>query len=194
MSNSKLRNHIKKSNILPITIVTVFSIMALYFVGTMLFISDTASATNNTNKIDLKGPQKTQTLNKEFLFPLKGPNGEEVSKLKFIVEDAEVRDEIVIKGQKATAISGRSFLILNLKITNDYDKAIQINARDYIRLQTGNNDEKLAPDIHNDPVEIQAISTKFTRVGFPIDTDAKNLKLIIGEISGDKKDLNLNLK
>lgn len=194
MSKNNYKNYFKKSSIVPLSIILLFTGVVLYFAASTFLDSGTASATDSTNRLDLKGPQKKQGLNKQYLFPLKGADGQEVSKLAFTIEEAEVREEIVIKGQKATAIEGRAFLILNLKITNDYESAIQINARDYVRLQVGNSKEKLAPDIHNDPVEIQAISTKYTRVGFPIDENAGNLTLIVGEISGDKQNLKLNLK
>jgi hypothetical protein len=108
--------------------------------------------------------------------------------------DAELRDEIIVKGKQATAIKGRTFLIVNLKITNDFDKTITINTRDYVRLTVNKNSEKLAPDIHNDPVEIQADSTKYTRVGFPIDDTDKDLTLTVGEINGPKQTIKLNLK
>ena len=81
-----------------------------------------------------------------------------------------------------------------MKITNNYDKSVQIPTRDYIRLMVNGSDEKLAPDIHNDPVEIQAISTKYTRVGFPINETDKDLILQVGEIAGKKQTVKLNLK
>lgn len=144
-------------------------------------------------KIQLPPAKKTKTLNKEYLFPLKDDKGQEVSKIKYVVETAELRDEIIIKGQTASSVAGRTFLIINLKLVNDFDKSIQINTKDYIRLSmNGNDSELLAPDIHNDPVEVQAISTKYTRVGFPINETDKNLKLHIGEVKGPKDIINLN--
>lgn len=70
-----------------------------------------------------------------------------------------------------------------------------MNTRDYVRLIIdGNQEEKLAPDIHNDPVEIQAISTKQTRLGFAIDDNDKSLALQVGEIDGEKEVIELNLR
>jgi hypothetical protein len=75
------------------------------------------------------------------------------------------------------------------------DKGIEINSRDYVRLIVdGNTKEMLAPEIHNDPVEAQAISTKYTRVGFPINTSDKNLVLQVGEINGPKQTIKLEFK
>jgi hypothetical protein len=52
----------------------------------------------------------------------------------------------------------------------------------------------LAPEIHNDPVEVQALSTKYTRLAFPIDDTYKDLTLYVGEINGHKDAIKLNLK
>jgi hypothetical protein len=137
--------------------------------------------------------QKTQSINKDYTFPITSSGSNPVS-MKFTVQDASINNKIVVQGQEATAISGRTFLIVTLKIANTFNQSIQINTRDYIRLSV-NGDEHtwLAPDIHNDPVEVQAISTKFTRVGFAINASDKNLVLQIGEIKGDKDKINLNL-
>lgn len=144
-------------------------------------------------RIEVQGAKSNIDINKEFEFPLRNDNGEEVSTIKYRILNVELRDEIVVKGQKATAVKGRTFLIMNLKISNEYNQAIQMNTRDYVRLTLNNNEEeRLAPDIHNDPVEIQAISTKFTRIGFPINDTDKNLKLHVGEITGEKKVIDLN--
>lgn len=154
--------------------------------------SDNKSTVLGDQKIQLPNAKATHNINQEFPFPLRNEKGEEVSKLKFVMENAELRDEIVVKGQKATAIVGRTFLIINLKIVNEHNQAVSINTRDYLRLTVNNKDtEMLAPDIHNDPVEVQAISTKFTRVGFPINDSDKALKLHIGEIKGQKTTVDL---
>jgi hypothetical protein len=137
--------------------------------------------------------QKTETINKDFTFPITNVNGGPIS-MKFTVQDASLNNQIVVQGQTATAVKGRTFLIVTLKIANTFNQSIQINTRDYIRLSV-NGDENtwLAPDIHNDPVEIQAISTKFTRVGFAVNTTDKNFILQIGEIKGNKEKINLTI-
>ena len=134
-----------------------------------------------------------QLLNKEFRFPLKDDKEKEVSKIKYFIESAELQDEIIVKGQRAKSVKGRTFLILNLKITNEYNKNIAINSKDYIRLIIDNKKEFIAADIHNDPVQIQAISTKYTRIGFPINDTDTNLNLQIGEVNGRKETIKLNL-
>jgi len=137
----------------------------------------------------------TKEIKREFSYPLRNSKSEEVSTLKFFIETAEIRNEILVKGQRAQAVSGREFLIINLKITNQYTNAIQLNTKDYIRLAVnGNENEWLAPDIHNDPVEVQADSTKYTRVGFPVNTSDKDFILRVGEINGSKETIKLEIR
>lgn len=144
-------------------------------------------------RLALPGAKASKELNKEFGFPLKDDTGKSVSNVKFVIETAELRDQIVVKGQKASSVAGRTFLILNLKLVNEFTKPVEIKTSDYIRLSVNNNDtEWLAPDMNNDPVAVQAISTKYTRVGFPINDTDKNLKLRIGEIEGEKQIVDLN--
>lgn len=185
---------IKRSIYLPIAIILIVIAVINNYVFDKNASAQSSSLNENSQRMALDKPLKSQTLNKEFMFPLKGQDGQEVSKFKYAVQNAELRDMILIKGEKATAVAGRAFLILDLKITNDFDQAIQINAKDYVRLQVNNSPEKLAPDIHNDPVDVQAISTKYTRLAFPINENDKDLTLLIGEISGPKETIKLNLK
>jgi len=145
--------------------------------------------------VSIPKPVAQENLNKSFKFPLKDEDGENAGTFDYVIENAELRKQIVVKGQRATSVEGRIFLILNLKITNNLDKAIQLNTRDYVRIVVNNNDaELLAADIHNDPVEVQAISTKYTRLGLAIsEENAKNpITIQVGEIDGEKQTIEIN--
>lgn len=178
---------------LPLGIVVILILAVAFFVTRSASQQPTVFG-DEDSRVEVQKPKSSQLLNKSFAFPLKDNSGKEVSKIQYQLLNAELRDEIIVKGKRATAIKGRTFLIINLKITNTFDRTIQINTRDYIRLGVNNNNEKLAPEIHNDPVEIQADSTKYTRIGFPINDTDKNLTLFVGEIKGNKETIKLNLK
>jgi len=169
--------------------IPVFLIVVAVSGVTFFIIKGLGKGSDQTStQVEVMGASKTADLNKEFKFPLKDESGENVAEVKYMIEKVELRKEIIVKGQKAEAIQGRIFLILNLKITNDFNQPIQINTKDYVRLSVnGNENEWLAPNIHNDPVEVQAISTQYTRVGFSIFETDKNLVLRLGEIDGEKE-------
>lgn len=160
-------------------------------------LPDAKSQPANTTEVAVPDALSTVNLNKKFSFPLKDDKGAVVGNFDYVVQSAAIQKQIIVQGQRATAVDGRDFLILNLKITNNLKKTIQLNTRDYIRFITvGHANEQLAPDIHNDPVEVQAISTKYTRVGIALDeTDTKKtIQLKVGEIDGTKQDIDLNFK
>lgn len=195
---TKLKRNFKKNKFffIPLAVIVLLLVVGLFNVvkGKPRSGGAVMSATSD-KRVELKNAIAEQTINKTFAFPLRDEKGKEVSKIKYTIEKAELRDEIIVKGQRATSVKGRTFLIIPIKIQNDFNQPVQINGRDYVRLIVDNNtNEKLAPDIHNDPIEVQAISTKQTRVGFPIDDTAKNLILQVGEIKGDKQNIKLELK
>lgn len=164
--------------------VIVISAVIILFKNTQT----TTASVSNSDKPAAPAIISKQVLNKEFNFPIKDNNNKEISKIKYLIQSASLQDEILVKGQRARAIQGRTFLILDLKITNTYNQGIQINSKDYVRLSVnGESEELVAADIHNDPVEVQAISTKQTRIGFPINETDEKLELKVGEINGKKE-------
>ncbi len=166
-------------------------VIALAIYGAKI-VSSNASSTK-AEEPQVAGAKATTTIDKEIEFPLKDGDGEEVSRIKYKLEKAELRDEIIAKGQKAVAADGRTFLIITVKITNDFNDSISMNTRNYVRLSVnGNQNEWLAPNIHNDPVEVQPISTQFTRIGFTVNNSDTGLVLRVGEIEGDKETIDLN--
>lgn len=173
------------------------SIVIILLVLNLIYISRSSANTvtaNTISKTQLMNPIQTQVINKSLSFPLLDSNGIVVSKISYKVVSAELRDQIIVKGQPVMPIAGKTFLVINLELTNSYDKSVQINTRDYIRIVKNNSSEHLAADINNDPVEVQAISTVQTRLALAIDTTDKSLVMEVGEISGPKTKIPLKLK
>lgn len=189
------RSSLKTQTLLKLAVPAVI-VLVLGYSLFMIFNHGNGKVAGVASKnLEVKAPLEKITLNKNFDFPLKDSNGKEIGKFAYTLETAELTDEIILQGSRATAVKGREFLIINLKLVNSLDKGIEINSRDYVRLIVdGNTKEMLAPEIHNDPVEAQAISTKYTRVGFPINTSDKNLVLQVGEINGPKQTIKLEFK
>lgn len=173
-------------------IISVLILAAVFLLFMFNPFSANKTQVSSGNKAVLKDPLKTLPLNKEFKFPLKDDKNETVGEIQYIIESAELRDEIIIKGKKAYAVQGRVFLILNLKIVNKSNKKISIETSDYARLFVNSNEnEPLEPSIHNDPVVVGAISSKPTRIGFAINSSDKDIKIKVGEIKGEKQTIDL---
>ncbi len=191
------RNYLRIGNSKTRTYLIVAVIVILGFILLIKFnpFTKSASVLPSTSKNSIREALATMALNNEFKFPLKDDKNETVGEIKYIIENAELRDEIVIKGRKASAVEGRVFLVLNLKIVNDSNKTISMTTKDYVRLfVNGNESEPLSPSIHNDPVVVDAISVKPTRIGFAINKSDKDIKIKVGEIKGEKTTIDLNFK
>lgn len=189
---NKISQNKKKLKFVPFVLVGLVLMIA---VGLFLRSNNTSVLSDRSSQtLEQEKPLSTQTLNKNFTFPVLGSDGKEAGKLQYTVETAELRDQLIIKGQQARAVEGRVFLIISVKLKNDTEHTISVNTRDFIRLKREGSDELLAPTIHNDPVEAQAISTLTTRLGFSLpEDDTKNMSLLIGEIKGKKQTVELDL-
>jgi hypothetical protein len=186
-------NNKKRSKKLLMLFIPLF-IVVILVIGAIQALRQTGqtNATVLSSSVSKNATLKTTELNKDFSFPLDDEKGKEIGRFSYTLQSAEITNEIIVKGQRATAAPGRVFLIINLQLKNTLKQGLQINSRDYVRLSVnGNTEDLLAPEIHNDPVEVQAISTKFTRLGFALDKNAKDLVLIVGEIDGDKQEIPL---
>lgn len=164
-----------------------------FLAGRFLAPQNSFGTLSSDDRTEAPKPIATQSINKQFEFPLNDENGKEVARIAYTVETANLQDAFIYQGKIAKAVKGRTFLIFNLKINNPYTKTVEINAKDYIRIRVNNSKEQLAPEIHNDPVQIQAHSTKTTRIGLPINDTDKNIVLLVGELNGDKQTVNLNI-
>lgn len=179
-----------KKNILKFIFPILIVLLAVFLTRQALSPRPLLSETV-TNVSDTKPLAKTE-INKELKFPIRDEKGKEVGQLSYTIESAELRKQIIVKGKRATAVDGRIFLIINLKIANTLNQGMEVNSRDYVRISVNRNTKELfAPDIHNDPVEVQAISTKNTRVGLAINETDRDIKLQVGEINGKKQNIKL---
>lgn len=198
MGMPNMRNMKFQKKYIKIIFPIVIGIVVLWVLVSLIrSLPDAKSQPQSTTEITAPNALATINLDKKFSFPLKDDKGTVVGNFDYVIQSAQLQKQIIVQGQRATAVNGRAFLILNLKITNNLKKTIQLNTRDYIRLTTASDaNEQLAPDIHNDPVEVQAISTKFTRVGIALDEKdtKKTIKLKVGEIDGTKQNIDLNFK
>lgn len=132
-------------------------------------------------------------VNQEFEFPGLTNEGSPKGKIKMTVTTAEKNSEVLVKDQTFKAKDGKIFLIVNLELTNDSTRQLNIFPGDLIRLSVeGKEDRKFAPDLHNNMVLIAPISTKLDRVGFVVEEASSDYRLQVGELDGEKQTIKLN--
>lgn len=182
----KLAGEVRKRKLLVIGFL-ILVIAGLYFSNGYFFNKTVAN-----NQPVLSPPISKTSINNELIFPIKDSEQNEIGKVRFLIESAEKRADIYVKGKLAKPVKGKQFLILNIKLVNEFDQGVRVNTRDFIRLTVNNQEEKIAPTIHNDPIEVQAISTQPTKLGFVVSEKDKPLTLYFGEISGEKKKIEIS--
>ena len=179
---------------MPLVIIVIAVAAAIAFLARSVISSYAKPGIVSSDpRIEISGAKASFAINKNLEYPILDAEGEEVTKLKFTIENAELRDEIIVKSRRMTSIKGKTFLIVSLKISNDYTAPMEVKVADYIRLTVnGRESEFLAPEIHSDPVAVQAISTKATRIGFAVNDTDDNISLWVGEIKGNKEKIDIS--
>jgi hypothetical protein len=134
---------------------------------------------------------ETVLIGDTFTIPIKNPEVDMTEEIAYTLSSYEIAKEIMVNGQTAQAIPGRTFFVVDIQITNPLERVIEIKSSDYLKLSVNNSDSYLAPDIHSDPLVVQPKSSKFTRLGFPINTSDKDFSLQFGEPDGAKEIIDL---
>jgi hypothetical protein len=136
-----------------------------------------------------KAQTVTYNVDKSYDFPALNNQGKATTyKIKFKVTSAEKTNQVIVNDKVYTAKNDKLFLILNLELKNDASQPLNILPGDLVRIAyNGDEDNKYAPDLHNNLVAIAAISTKLDRIGFVIPQNTKDIKLYIGELEGKKE-------
>jgi hypothetical protein len=160
----------------------------------ILIVGYNSLFTKKSTKDQINIKTITAQIDKSFDFPALNNNGKPTgSKIKLKITNVEKTSQVVVKDQVYTAKNNKMFLIVNLELKNDSTSSQNILPGDLLRLSIASNeDNKFAPDLHNNLVPISAISTKIDRVGFVIPMDVKDFKLFVGEIEGKKESVLIN--
>lgn len=131
-------------------------------------------------------------INKEYRFPIYSSDGKTESSLKMVVTSAVRNDKIVVNGKSSQAAEGKDFLVLNMEITNSTNNKLNVRPVDFFRL-VGQEGQLFAADVYNDPVKVEPISIKKTRVAYVVFESQENFKFQIGEIKGEKQEVEINI-
>ncbi len=143
------------------------------------------SKTTDTN------PLLAQTdVSKDFKFEALLPN-KKASEVNLRLTSAEKRTEILVQGKPAQTKNDKIFLVLNLEIDNSDSLPKYMSPVDVFRLVSA--DGKLfAADVHSGMLEIQPLSTKLNKIAFVINKEDKQFNLKVGELEGEKEDIQIN--
>jgi len=169
-------------------------VIASVFIVLIVFVAGFTRV--KKNNVDSAAPKViTAKIDKSFDFSALNNQGKPVynTKIKFRVVSSEKTNQVTVKDQVYTAKNNKLFLIVNLELKNDASSAYNILPGDLVRLTYNSDSEnKYAPDLHNNLVNVAAISTKIDRIGFVIPDNAKDFKLYIGELEGKKETVSVD--
>lgn len=167
-------------------------ILALFLVGftfKAIFGKKVPADTNSKAKIF------AVEVDKSFNFPALSNQGKPLfnNKIKMKIDKVEKTNQVIVSDKTVIAKNNKLFLIIQLELKNDSTQPSNLLPGDLIRLSIGSDEEnKFAPDLHNNLVLISAISTKLDKIGFVVPETAREFKLYVGELEGKKETIVIN--
>lgn len=182
------------------------AVITALVVGGVYFLNNTKGSSTNSNSSagDVAGASTAKAgnnpkvnLNKTYASDSLDVTGKaSKNKIDMIIKTAEKSQDILIKGQPATAKNGSSFLVLQVDLKNSSTERLIISPLNLLRLIVDN--QKRAAEIYTEEVPqirgsvvVEPDSTKVTRVGFVLTPDivSKPLKLQVGDINIAEKSI-----
>lgn len=179
-------------NLLPIAVVFAVLLIGAVVISSLGLLKGKNPLSQSTANTQTKNSENSVGINKEFNFPIYNKGEKTENNLKIVLTTAERSDKILVNGRPASAKDGKDFLILNLEITNPTNDKLSIRPVDFFRF-VANDGKQYAADVHNDPVKAEPISIKRTRIGYVIDEQQKTFKFLVGEVNGEKQELEINI-
>lgn len=180
-----------KGRIKNTLVMVVFIALTVSLVGIAWNVASKQLSGKSTSVISAPKVAGTKSIDINQTFRFEAVNRQKKAleqPIEYTITSVEKSKEIVLKLKRARAIEGKIFLVVNLKLRNDNDDSAIMQTREFIRLLP----DGLAPELHNDPIDVQPISAKETRLGFAVRENARDLKLQIGTITGEKTTIDLN--
>ena len=191
----------KKSASPTTTIIAVIVVVLLIGAGAFALFKKA----NKQNTAQVQGAQTSDSqlvtekadLNRAFEIKALDTQGKQAkSKITMNIKSIEKTNEILVKGNPATAKGNSRFLVLNIELSNSSLERLIVAPLDIVRLII--NEQKRAAEIYTEEltqikgsVVVEPDSTKVTRVGFVLNEDIVNesKSLQVGEIDSERKEL-----
>lgn len=104
-----------------------------------------------------------------------------------------INNTLLIQGKRASTREGKTFLIINMEVENQFKVPLYIFPIDLLRL-VREDGKRIAPSVHQGTVEVRPVSTKKSNVGFVIDPNEKDFKIEVGEVNRDKQVIEISFK
>lgn len=149
-----------------------------------------------TKGVEELSDKEVVVVDSSFEFPALDSQGQPTKdKIKFTISTAEKTGQVLVQDKVYTARNQKKFLIINLALKNDFARLVNIFPGNLVRLTyTGEEENRFAPDLHNNLVQVSAISTKLERIGFVVPEEEVFFNLYVGELEGEKEIVEVKFK
>lgn len=90
--------------IIPLAVIVVLVVVINSFFQSTSSSTQTITGSQSDERFEVKAPLATMDINKDYQFPVVDEKGKEIGKFTYSVLSTELKDEIIAKGKRATAV------------------------------------------------------------------------------------------
>jgi hypothetical protein len=154
-------------------------IIALITVGYLVFNS-------NDDNVLTASDQPTVKIGKSIEVIARTEDGRRTTgRFDLTVTNAHFADSILVQGKRARPVKGKTFLVLDMEISNPHKVSLYAFPADLFRFVRSDG-EKFAPSVHQGKVRVRPEATKKSNVAFVALPEDKKFKIEAGDINEDK--------
>ena len=192
LKNVKLPNFGAKRTIYIVLGVILLIVLA----GSVFYFtkgrSKSGSQSDTSNQI-VSENGVSAALNKKINFPIKDSSGKDTgNQLVVNFTNVERSEKILYKGRPLSPRESKDFIVVNIEIENSTKDRLTVRPADFMRL-VDTQGRQFAADIQTDPIKVEPLSIKRTRIVYIVADNLRDLKFLIGQINADRETVEVRI-
>ena len=162
----------------------IIGLVVLAIIAAGFFLFSSRSSNTNENK-------PTVTIGKSYEVIARTEDKQRTTgRFEMTITSAQFADSILVQGKRARPVKGKTFLVVNMEITNPHKVGLYAFPVDLFRF-VRDDGQKFAASVHQGIVLIRAEATKKSNVAFVVFPTENKFKIEVGDVNTKKETLEI---
>lgn len=185
----KIKKLLTGKNLIALAVIVLVIVLGVWFFTRSR--GNSTSANGEETFVSNGGP--TAPIGKKIAFPIRNQDGKTTgNNLTVNFTNLERTSNVIYNGRPLVARESKDFIVVNMEIENATKDRLTVRPVDFIRLVDASG-KNYAADFQTSAIKVEPLSTKRTRTIFIVDENQKDLRFLIGEISGNRETVEVTI-